>query len=310
MKLGELKALLRGEPEFARLGEWRITRMKNGGTSPNRLRLRRGRRDYFVKEISPQERKILPVLAAIKSPLAPPVVCPNLLARDILVSPYLGRCVPPGGWLEPRLFREYARMQNTLNTPAVQQRLKRSHGFGWEDDGYYRKNVGVEVVKPMRPVRRAKRKFGWPVYDLWLEALASLKGMEQRIQRAYTGMPFARLHYDFREDNVVGHPQRLTDWGSSYGHGMFMYDVAVHIGGHAEARDAFVVTSDICRRASRRDVDRWLWLASSIRLMEKAWHTDPRQGWMKTYSRRAIFRELDRFTWLPRLVLDGPGRMV
>jgi Ser/Thr protein kinase RdoA (MazF antagonist) len=201
-------------------------------------------------------------------------------------------------------------MQNTLNDPAVCRRLKASHGFGWsaKDDGYYRKNTGTDLSGPVKCVQRAKRKFGWPVCDVYLEALASIEGRMTRIAREYVGMPFARLHYDLREDNVVGKPQRLADWGSSYGQGMFMYDVAIHIGGDAQARKAFVETSDICRKASERDVAGWLWLATCIRLTEKAWAMDPNQSWMKR-DPAGCRRGIERFKWLPRLVLDRPAKV-
>ena len=310
MELERLKDILRTVKEFRQIEGWKFTRITSGGASPNKFRLRNGKKDYYVKEINEQERRILPVLVAIKSKLIPPVAHPDLLAKDVLVSPYLGPCVRPGGKLEPRLYREYARTQNTLNDPAVLRRLKASHGFKGNTGtaAFYRSGVGLDLSGPIKCVRRAKRKFGWPFFDVWLKALASIERRMPRIAREYAGMPFGRLHYDFREDNIVGKPQRLADWGSSYDHGPFMYDVALHIGGDDRAWKAFVETSDICRKALLGDLARWLWLASCIRLTEKAWHTDPRQGWVKTYARRSVFHEMDRFSWMPRLALSRAGK--
>ena len=312
MKFEELKEILRTKSEFRRLEDWKFTRITSGGTSPNKFRLRTGKKDYYVKEISEQEHKILPVLLAIKSRLIPPVAYPDLLAKDILVSPYLGRCVRPGGRLEPRLFREFAVMQNTLNNPAVRRKLKRSHGYQWNDrdDGYFSRGVTKPLAESRRLLRRLTRRYGWRILDAWRTAFDLMAGQERALAREFGGMPFGRQHHDLREDNIVGKPQRLADWGSSYGHGPFIYDVAPYLPGDPRLREAFVRTSDICRRADPRTIDRWIWLATCRKLSGKVLQGLNGSNERMWGAGEGIHRHLVRFSWLCRIVLAGDGRAV
>jgi aminoglycoside phosphotransferase (APT) family kinase protein len=81
-------------------------------------------------------------------------------------------------------------------------------------------------------------------------------------------MPFARQHHDFREGNILGeNPQVIIDWGSSYGHGPFLYDLAPFLLNHQENLAIFIQHSDICKQAGRTAIKRWLYVAACARFM-------------------------------------------
>jgi hypothetical protein len=75
-------------------------------------------------------------------------------------------------------------------------------------------------------------------------------------------MPFGWLHHDFRETHIVGDPPRLIDWGSSYGHGPFLFDLGPFLVNDVRGLECFIAHSDICGSASRAEIDRWLYTAN------------------------------------------------
>jgi thiamine kinase-like enzyme len=69
----------------------------------------------------------------------------------------------------------------------------------------------------------------------------------------FGAVPFAWIHNDFRDENIVGADgdgggQRLIDWGSSYGYGPYLYDIAPYLLESGEAMRAYAVESTIWRR--------------------------------------------------------------
>ena len=75
---------------------------------------------------------------------------------------------------------------------------------------------------------------------------------------ASPGMPFAWQHHDFREANIVGTPQRLVDWGSSYGHGPFLFDLAPFLVDDARGSRLYRQELEICRGVSDNVFDAWM----------------------------------------------------
>jgi len=307
---------LRKEREFRRIEDWRITPISVGSVSPNVYRLRNGPEDYYVKEINTGERKSLLVLAAIGSKLIPPIDFPVLLSQRILVSQYLGPCMRPKAKLEPRLFREYARMQNALNDPAVRRKLRRTHGYRWsdKDNGWFSGGYAKGISGCLPWMKRFKRRYRLRELNAWVEAFTLMARNARLIAREYSGMPFARLHCDFRAYNIVGKPQRLTDWCSSYersirGYGPFMSDVGWYLARDERARREFVRTSDICRKADSNEIDRWIWLASCMPLWGQA-NMLIRFNRRMEYSVDTVRRFVLKHTWLCRAVLSHRGRPV
>ena len=121
----------------------------------------------------------------------------------------------------------YPELHNALNdeglvrdrAPNIEYKLTR------QDDGFYRRSItrcardGYEQLLRLRP-------YGLPILDEWQTVADHLRGQLEPIAEAFSSMPFAWLHHDFREGSILGDPQRLIDWGSSYGHGPFFFDRA------------------------------------------------------------------------------------
>jgi len=308
--------ILQTERTFRPIEDWRITSISVGSVSPNVYRLRNGPEDYYVKEINEGERKSLLVLAAIRSKLTPPIIFPDLISRRILVSPYLGPCLRQKAKLELQLFREYARMQNMLNDPGVRENLRRTHGYKWsdKDNGWFSRGYAKGISGCLPWIIRFKQRYKLHELDMWVKAFSFMAGNARLIAREYSGMPFARLHGDFREDNVVGKPQRLADWCSSYersinGHGPFMSDVGLYLARDERVKRAFIRASNICRKADARTIDRWIWLASCIPLWGKANMLIPDNGRMEL-SVATVRRFVRKHTWICRVVLSHRGRPV
>ena len=314
MKFGKLKAILQGKKEFHRIEDWNATPITIGSVSPNVYRMQKGPKDYYVKEINEGERKSLLVLTAIRSRLIPSIVYPDLLDRRILVFPYLGPCLRPKAKLEPRLFWEYAGMQNALNNPGVRRKLRRTHDYRWSDgdNGWFSRGYARGISGCLPWMKRFRRRYRLRELETWVRAFTLMAENAPLIALEYSRMPFGRLHGDFREDNIVGKPQRLADWCSSYersinGHGPFMHDVGPYLACDKRARLAFVGASDICRKAAPHTVDRWIWLASCIHLWAKANMLIPDNGRME-YSTEVLRRFIRKHAWLCRIVLSHLGR--
>lgn len=82
-------------------------------------------------------------------------------------------------------------------------------------------------------------------------------------------MPFAWQHHDFREDNIVGRRHVLIDWGSSYGYGPFMFDWAPFLLNNRKSLDVYIKVSEICGKASRKRIEKWVYVSAAIRILER-----------------------------------------
>jgi hypothetical protein len=89
-------------------------------------------------------------------------------------------------------------------------------------------------------------------------------------------MPSGWLHHDFREENILaGQPQYVADWGSSYGPGPFLYDLAPFLFGCPGRLDVFAESSELCDGVSRQAVERWLYAATAARCAALLRHALP-----------------------------------
>jgi hypothetical protein len=105
----------------------------------------------------------------------------------------------------------------------------------------------------------ALRVHDLPIVKAFIEIADHLRAHRDEITDAFSGMPFAWLHHDFPEAHIVGPSPKLLDWGSSYGHGPFLFDLAPFLLTDPRGLEVFIAHSDICKQAARSEIDRWLY---------------------------------------------------
>ena len=262
MDKDEFGRRLQAHPWSEDLDRWKIAALRPGLTSPHTYRFRLGEQDYFVKEIKQNEVRILRLLTHLRLDIAPRVMVPELLRRDILVAEYVEGAPIGSKRLPPDLIERYAAMQNALNDrEALGSKAFEGCAFTTEDDGFYRRSItrcldrGYENLLSLR-------RHDLAVVEAFIEIADRIRVDRDSIADAFSGMPFAWLHHDFREAHIIGSPPMLVDWGSSYGHGPFLFDLAPFLFSDGEGLETFIACSEICRRASRASIERWLYAAT------------------------------------------------
>jgi hypothetical protein len=253
---------LRSSDLFGDLASWDITPVEGGLVSEHAARMRRGARDYFLKEVRENERETLRRVTALGLEHLPRLISPELLQQDILVTLFV-----PGGpikskRLEPGLLGDYAALQNHLNRP------EQVDGPLHDDEFFY----GGSVLRWGRGARKRlqelHRRENCPIVGQYRRLTEQIGRDIERLAHEYSVMPFAWLHHDFREANILaGPPQIIVDWGSSYGRGPFMFDVAPFCLRYRENLEPFTAHSDICRAARKEDIERWLLVAARVRFL-------------------------------------------
>jgi len=245
------------------LGRWRIVTIRSGMTSPHTYRLRRGEQDYFAKEVKANEARILRLLTHFGLAIAPRVIVPELLQDSILVAEYVEGAPIESKRLPPDLIERYADMQNVLNDREALLGSKAFQDcmFTTEDDGFYRRSIARCLDQGYENLL-SLRRHDLPVIEAFIEIADRICADRDAITDAFAGMPFAWLHHDFREAQIIGCPPRLVDWGSSYGHGPFLFDVAPFLICDGGGLETFVSCSEICRSARPASIARWLYAAT------------------------------------------------
>jgi hypothetical protein len=282
----QLERRLRAHRVFAEIDRWTVTGMAGGITSPHTYRFQLGDQDYFVKEVKANEKRILRLLSTLGLEVAPKVVLKELLEEDILVAEHISGEPLKSKKLPPALIRNYAEMQNVLNRKDV---LIKTDAFAEchfveEDDGFYRRSITRCLDQGYRNLLSLQRH-DLPAVEAFIEIADHVRAHRGRITDTFSDMPFAWLHHDFREAHIVGDPPKLLDWGSSYGHGPFLFDLAPFLFTDREGLRVFVAHSDICRNADPATIERWLYAATCAGLGAfLMWHlgefgyVDGRQG--------------------------------
>ena len=267
MDLAEFWRRLQSSPTFHELERWTITDTDSGMTSPNSYRLQRGDRDYFVKEIKENEKRILGFLAHSGLEIAPRIVCPELLAQGIVVYEYVHGTALKSKMLPPKLIRDYALLQNLLNREHVLRQTEALRGYTFDgvDDGFYRNSITRCIDQGYENLLQL-RAYDLPIVQAFVEIADHIRAYRTAITDDFAGMPFGWLHHDFREAHIIGDPPKLIDWGSSYGHGPFLFDLAPFLTNDARGLDTFIAHSDICRSATRAEIERWLYAANCASL--------------------------------------------
>lgn len=262
MDFAEFKRRLQSHPVFRDLERWTIGDTDSGFTSPNSYRVQCGDRDYFVKEVKENERRILGFLTEFGLEIAPRIVLPELLDQDIAVYEYVRGAHLQGKRLPPALIENYARMQNVLNQEDLflQSHAFRGRTFSREDDGFYRGSITRCIDQGYEHLLQL-RAHNLPVVEAFIELADHVRRYRAPIVDDFAAMPFGWLHHDFREPHIVGDPPRLIDWGSSYGHGPFLFDLAPFLANDEPGLVTLIAHSDICASAARAQIERWLYAA-------------------------------------------------
>jgi hypothetical protein len=253
----DLLNILHKAGAFKEVHTWQFTAITEGSISPHAYRVERGKKVYFVKEVKENEANILAVLSEAKSPLIPRVIYPALLADRVLVAAFAKGKHPRTKVLPPRLIRNYALMQNALNAPEWRKRRKKreDNTHPEKDDGFYRKGLQEGFRQGGMHVDRV-RAFHLPIVEKFVDVYRRIEENRDWLFSDYCTMPFARIHHDFREDNILN--DKLVDWGSSYGSGPFLFDLAPFLVGHRKQLGLFMKTSDICKAHTRAKIDTWI----------------------------------------------------
>jgi hypothetical protein len=262
MTLEELKASLQTERDFRNLDDWTFQPVGGGGTSAHTYRLRCRRADYFVKEVKDNEREALKLIAPLGLRHIERVIHPDLLDRNVLVTDYIsGRPIESNN-LEPSLVQDFATIQNRVGRPESGNSPPASDGVGLDEHALRCFEQGHANVS-------ALEQHGFDIATSYRKLADHLMDRQGEIVGDYSAMPEAWQHHDFREANILGRdPQKIVDWGSSYGSGPFLFDMAPVVFSHEANRRVFLEHSEICREADTSTVERWIYTAACVRLME------------------------------------------
>jgi len=255
---------LRTEPDFADLSGWQMVPIAGGQTSAHLYRLRGGAKDrsldLVVKEIKPNEQEILARLASMNLRHLPTVLYPDLLQHAIFVTRYYSGGPAHSKTLEPGVIRDLATLQNGL---GIQPADPDSAYIGFTLD---------HAEKAERALARMQAE-GVPLADAFGEIYRHVAGDPADLARRLCEMPVAWLHNDLREVNLIGrNPQMVLDWGSSYGYGPFLDDLAPYLLGRPQAMAVFIRASQVARSANRVDLKRWLNVAAASRFLAFCCH--------------------------------------
>ena len=264
MESHEIVARLQATPGLEDVDDWHVETISMGEVSPHKYRFRTGCRDYFVKETKDNESHALQMLATLELDICPTIAFPELLRHNILVAEYIPGGVLQEKKLEQSLVVDYCAMQNVFNDKHLYDSVEpftRGEYRDSDDTGFYRSLI-PRGCRDGYPKLLALRQYDLPVVTDYLRIADLVRAHERQIADEYSAMPFGWLHHDFREENIVGSPQKLVDWGSSYGHGPFLFDLAPFLISDESSMQTFVSHSDICQCASRADIERWVFIAT------------------------------------------------
>jgi hypothetical protein len=234
----------------------------HGEVSPHVYKVSKGTLSYFVKMVKDNEKAILKTLIAVTSDIIPRVICPDLLNKNVLVQEYISGGHPKSKKIESQLVIKYVQLQNKLNEPEHQNVLNEYNGCKYpdKDDGLFSKWIDGDFDAD-QDLLKLKKLYGLKIIDKYMDILSHIKKERSNIVRDYSSMPFAILHNDFKENNIIGKPQKLIDWGSFYSYGPFLKDIAKFLIKDEDNLSVFTKHSNICRISSSNDINRWLYVS-------------------------------------------------
>lgn len=217
-----------------------------------------GRR-LVVKETRPNETLILRVLAHLGSDVSPRIHHPELLKASLLVWEYVTPATP--GPVSAALAQAYARFQNVTEDGTIFDELALPAKRDKSGHDFYADTLIRCLAQGRENVRKMERiglQTPWTI----CEVLELVGAHPNELADGFGAAPFAWIHNDFRDENIVGADgdgggQRLIDWGSSYGYGPYLYDIAPYLLESDEAMRAYGAESTIWRHRTvdQRDND-------------------------------------------------------
>jgi len=289
IELTEIEDALRSIPEFSDLKSWKMKRLEVGEMHHTYV-FSKGAKKYFIKEVKPHEAQANYFLYALKLPHLPYTAYPQLLENKVLVIPYIegGMMPEKERKLDYGLLRDFITFQNKMNdkkffrkyNPPELENLKK------RDDNWFTGRFEVNLKEGRKNLLMVKRKYPLSIVDRYLEIYDLLRKDEHGISKDYAGMPFTRMHHDFKENNILGKKHKLIDWGSSYGRGPFMFDLSIFLVHDKKAMDIFMKESNIARQASREQVERWLYVALANRFNDFCkWYIRPGSVHLKSEAK-------------------------
>jgi len=213
----EEREFLRAIGEVLAEGDWGASRITGGETSPNTFRITCDGDDLFAKEIRDNERSVLSVITPMGLSHIQKVMYPELLRHNILVTEYVDAGHISGMNLEDSVVGDMAAIQNHFFRAAPSKEPDREL-WGSFLDGHLRRSK-ARLTELAHGYGKAVTRY--------VEIHGPIEEEFESIRAAYTGMPFRKLHNDFREANILASsPQKVIDWGSCYGDGPLLYDLA------------------------------------------------------------------------------------
>jgi len=245
--------------ELGDLSAWEIQPLTGGGVSKHVYRMSRDEVTYFVKEIKDNERYTLQLLHQLGLRIAPQVVYPDMLGQHVLVSSFTDGQPIQQKKLDAGLIRNFAHMQNALNDRRLFRSGRPPSGCKYtdHDDGFFRNGMLSNIEGGYRNLL-ALRDLALPIVDRLIAVADRIRTNADRLASMYAEMPFAWQHHDFREGHILGNPQRLVDWGSSYGHGPFLFDLAPFFVDDVDGSGLYRQELEICRNISAGVFDVWM----------------------------------------------------
>ena len=232
-----------------------------GATSPHKFVLARDSTRYFVKATQENEGRILLWLSGLSLRHVPDIVYPDMLHHNVLVVAFV-----PGGnltskHLDSSLVAEYAQIQRQ-----------------WQQQGRHKPRTASDVQRSgdycmacnakAGEVLDRLTKEGYPFADTAATLYEGLADRMAAIAQDLAQMPLGLLHHDFREENVlVGPPQQICDWGSCYGEGPFLFDLAPFVIHDSELLSCFLRCRVPAANYSSADINRWLFAALALRFL-------------------------------------------
>ena len=233
-----------------------------------------GRR-LVVKETRPNETLILRVHAHLGSDVAPRIHHPELLKESLLVWDYVTPATP--GPIGAGLAKAYARFQNATEDGTIFDELALPAKRDKSGHEFYADTLNRCLAHSWNNVQKLEG-IGLAKSQAICEVLELVGERAKELADEFGAAPFAWIHNDFRDENIVGAEgdsgeQRLIDWGSSYGYGPYLYDIAPYLLESGEAMRAYGTESAIWRHrtADQRSSDLIVCAAAAL-LGYLHWH--------------------------------------
>lgn len=268
MNFIELKKFLSSKSEFKNINSWKFVMLPHGGVSPHTYKVSKLLKVFFVKETTDAESGILETLVKLRTKIIPEVRYPSLLRKNVLVATFVKGGHARSKNIDSQLIKGYTILQNELNKAKYRKRLNKYNGCtsSVKDDGFFRSWITTDF-KAEKDLIYLHKRYKLSITKKYLELLAHLREQRNEITNDYVSMPFAILHNDLKEDNIIGKPQKLVDWGSFYAYGPFLKDLAPFLSYSKKNFALFLKNSNICKNFSKTKIERWLFVALAARFL-------------------------------------------